>query len=221
MPYSVIIDSALGVLGAPPKRQGRFPRPGEVAEGLPVRMRRRRSTRSPSTPAGRKPARRCSRSTAPAATPATGPARRCRSPRSAPTAAASTPGTRAPRSRPTRWSRRWAWSAKGWSKTPLKGYNPPFLDGIWLHGPYLHNGSVPTLRDLLQAPREPAEGVLARLRRLRPGERRLRRPRRPKPSASAPATTRAGGATATADTTSASTCRPPDKEALLEYLKTL
>ena len=27
----------------------------------------------------------------------------------------------------------------------------PF-DGIWLRAPYLHNGSVPTLRDLLNAP---------------------------------------------------------------------
>jgi len=26
------------------------------------------------------------------------------------------------------------------------------LDGIWLRGPYLHNGSVPTLRDLLKPP---------------------------------------------------------------------
>jgi len=30
-----------------------------------------------------------------------------------------------------------------------KGYVVPFLDGIWLRAPYLHNGSVPTLRDLL------------------------------------------------------------------------
>jgi mono/diheme cytochrome c family protein len=29
------------------------------------------------------------------------------------------------------------------------GYIVPYLDGIWLRGPYLHNGSVPTLRDLL------------------------------------------------------------------------
>ncbi len=29
------------------------------------------------------------------------------------------------------------------------GYNVPHLDGIWLRAPYLHNGSVPTLRDLL------------------------------------------------------------------------
>lgn len=34
----------------------------------------------------------------------------------------------------------------------LIGYNPPFLDGVWLRAPYLHNGSVPTLRDLLQPP---------------------------------------------------------------------
>lgn len=26
------------------------------------------------------------------------------------------------------------------------------LDGIWLRAPYLHNGSVPTLRDLLEKP---------------------------------------------------------------------
>jgi hypothetical protein len=29
------------------------------------------------------------------------------------------------------------------------GYVVQFLDGIWLRGPYLHNGSVPTLQDLL------------------------------------------------------------------------
>ena len=37
------------------------------------------------------------------------------------------------------------------------GYANHPLDGIWLRGPYLHNGSVPTLRDLLDAPeRRPA-----------------------------------------------------------------
>ena len=37
------------------------------------------------------------------------------------------------------------------------GYLSPPLDGIWLRGPYLHNGSVPTLRDLLEPPeRRPA-----------------------------------------------------------------
>jgi len=32
------------------------------------------------------------------------------------------------------------------------GYASIPLDGIWLRAPYLHNGSVPTLRDLLEAP---------------------------------------------------------------------
>jgi hypothetical protein len=30
------------------------------------------------------------------------------------------------------------------------GYIAAFLDGIWLRAPYLHNGSVPTLRDMLK-----------------------------------------------------------------------
>ena len=34
------------------------------------------------------------------------------------------------------------------------GYSSPPLDGIWLRAPYLHNGSVPTLRDLLKPPGE-------------------------------------------------------------------
>lgn len=32
------------------------------------------------------------------------------------------------------------------------GYTNGLLDGIWLRAPYLHNGSVPTLRDLLKKP---------------------------------------------------------------------
>ena len=32
------------------------------------------------------------------------------------------------------------------------GYAAMPLDGLWLRGPYLHNGSVPTLRDLLEPP---------------------------------------------------------------------
>jgi hypothetical protein len=32
------------------------------------------------------------------------------------------------------------------------GYVSPPLDGIWLRAPYLHNGSVPTLDDLLKPP---------------------------------------------------------------------
>jgi mono/diheme cytochrome c family protein len=41
---------------------------------------------------------------------------------------------------------------KGLVEAPLDGYNPPFLDGLWLRAPYLHNGSVPTLRSLLEPP---------------------------------------------------------------------
>lgn len=41
---------------------------------------------------------------------------------------------------------------KGLVEEPLKGYVVPFLDGIWLRAPYLHNGSVPTLRELLEPP---------------------------------------------------------------------
>jgi len=36
----------------------------------------------------------------------------------------------------------------------LNGYVVAFLDGIWLRAPYLHNGSVPTLRDLLTTPEQ-------------------------------------------------------------------
>ncbi len=35
---------------------------------------------------------------------------------------------------------------------PQAGYVNNLLDGIWLRAPYLHNGSVPTLRDLLYEP---------------------------------------------------------------------
>jgi cytochrome c5 len=41
---------------------------------------------------------------------------------------------------------------KGLVEAPLEGYNPPFLDGLWLRAPYLHNGSVPNLRQLLEPP---------------------------------------------------------------------
>ena len=45
-------------------------------------------------------------------------------------------------------------SARGWSRRRSTATTPPFLDGIWLRAPYLHNGSVPTLRDLLKPPAE-------------------------------------------------------------------
>ena len=42
------------------------------------------------------------------------------------------------------------WKFSHFRKT--NGYAAMPLDGVWLRAPYLHNGSVPTLRDLLKPP---------------------------------------------------------------------
>ena len=39
---------------------------------------------------------------------------------------------------------------KGLVEIEPSGYIAAFLDGVWLRAPYLHNGSVPTLRDMLK-----------------------------------------------------------------------
>ena len=44
----------------------------------------------------------------------------------------------------------YAWRFTHFRKTD--GYTNMPLDGVWLRAPYLHNGSVPTLRDLLEPP---------------------------------------------------------------------
>jgi mono/diheme cytochrome c family protein len=44
----------------------------------------------------------------------------------------------------------YSWGFKNFHKT--NGYVSPPLDGVWLRAPYLHNGSVPTLVDLLTPP---------------------------------------------------------------------
>ncbi len=41
------------------------------------------------------------------------------------------------------------------SLIPEEGYIAPPLDGIWASAPYLHNGSVPTLNDLLNSQQRP------------------------------------------------------------------
>lgn len=41
------------------------------------------------------------------------------------------------------------------SFTPERGYIAPPLDGIWATAPYLHNGSIPTLEDLLNSSQRP------------------------------------------------------------------
>ena len=46
---------------------------------------------------------------------------------------------------------------QGWEFSHFRntqGYSSMPLDGVWLRAPYLHNGSVPTLRDLLAPPEE-------------------------------------------------------------------
>ncbi len=47
---------------------------------------------------------------------------------------------------------------------PQHGYVNNLLDGVWLRGPYLHNGSVPTLRDLMNKAEAPAGGPKGPLR---------------------------------------------------------
>ncbi|WP_315817482.1 c-type cytochrome [Paraflavitalea speifideaquila] len=57
-----------------------------------------------------------------------------------------------------------AWFNKSWFTQgshparlePFNGYIAPPLDGIWATGPYLHNGSVPTLEALLNSDLRPA-----------------------------------------------------------------
>jgi hypothetical protein len=51
-----------------------------------------------------------------------------------------------------------SWFAKKSPKsqlTPTNGYVAPPLDGIWATAPYLHNGSVPTLEDLMNSAKRP------------------------------------------------------------------
>ncbi len=51
-----------------------------------------------------------------------------------------------------------SWYAQGPNKAqllPNNGYIAPPLDGVWATAPYLHNGSVPTLEDLLNSPQRP------------------------------------------------------------------
>jgi hypothetical protein len=61
-----------------------------------------------------------------------------------------------------------SWRFQHFTKTD--GYANMPLDGLWARAPYLHNGSVPTLRDLLAKPPTEAEDVLqARVAELRRG----------------------------------------------------
>jgi mono/diheme cytochrome c family protein len=50
----------------------------------------------------------------------------------------------------TNYRRGYNWNFTGFRK--VDGYLAGTLDGLWLNGPYLHNGSVPNLRALLDPP---------------------------------------------------------------------
>ena len=50
----------------------------------------------------------------------------------------------------TDFGKGYKWQFSHFRKTD--GYANMPLDGLWLRAPYLHNGSVPTLRDLLKPP---------------------------------------------------------------------
>ena len=147
--YSVIIDSALGLLGAPPKSNEEFL--GHVDWMLEY-LTQRQAPKYPFAIDG-------------------GLAERGREVFVAECAAcheSARTGTVVPvdevgtsRDRIDTWNERAAREAnavvremgierKGLVEEPLRGYIAAFLDGIWIKAPYLHNGSVPTLRDLLE-----------------------------------------------------------------------
>ena len=146
--HSVIIDSALGLLGAAPRRKAEFL---EEVKWLQRYLREKEPPRFPFAIDNRLAAKGKDVFEANCAS--------ChaseRTGKRMALAAVGTDGERV-----ATWGKDNAVAAnkvvrgfgierKGLVETPLDGYNPPFLDGLWLRAPYLHNGSVPTLRDLL------------------------------------------------------------------------
>ena len=104
------------------------------------------------------------------------------------------------------------------------GYANLPLDGLWLRAPYLHNGSVPNVRDLLEPAANRAESLLSRQRRIRPRAPRVRRGR-PAPTATiaASGSTRAWRAIRNAGHEGGrygTELPAADKDALVEFLKT-
>jgi hypothetical protein len=148
--YSVIMDSALGLLGAPPKRKDEFV--GHV-KWLHEYLGNLPAPKYPFAIDQAKAAQGKSLFEANCA--------RCH--------ASERTGTRVPlqevgteKDRIDTWNHEHAKASNKVVKDmglerrglvedePLNGYIAAFLDGIWLRAPYLHNGSVPSLRDLLE-----------------------------------------------------------------------
>ncbi|MCB1961197.1 MAG: c-type cytochrome [Rhodocyclaceae bacterium] len=147
--YSVIIDSALGLLGAPPKRNEDF-----LAQ-VDWMLQYLTAARAPAYPFAIDTDMAARGKTVFDATCASCHA----SARTGTVVPVEEVGTS--RDRMDTWNEKAAYEAnkvvtdmgierEGLVEEPLRGYVAAFLDGIWLRAPYLHNGSVPTLRDLLE-----------------------------------------------------------------------
>jgi len=147
--YSVIMDSALGLLGAPPKRPDEFL---ETIQWLTDYLREKPAPEYP-FPVDQ----------ALAASGASLFAQECASCHASERTGRPVPveevGTS--RARLESWNKEAAVAANevvvemglerpGLVEETLIGYVAQHLDGIWLRAPYLHNGSVPSLRDLLE-----------------------------------------------------------------------
>lgn len=111
----------------------------------------------------------------------------------------------------------YSWRYEHFRKT--EGYVSPALDGIWLRAPYLHNGSVPNLQALLAAPEARPKTFFRGYNLYDPvnvgfvsdsGAEQFGRPF----DTSVPGNHNTGHAFG-------STLAPDEKQALLEYLKTL
>jgi mono/diheme cytochrome c family protein len=147
--YSVIIDSALGILGDRPKHKNEFL--GHI-RWLEEYLRAKQAPKYPFSIDQQKAAsgknifeNNCARCHA---SNQTG--------KPVPVAEVGTD-----RNRLDTWSKNAAIAAnkvvkdlgierKGLVEEPMVGYIAVHLDGVWLRAPYLHNGSIPTLRDLLE-----------------------------------------------------------------------
>ncbi|MCB1800277.1 MAG: hypothetical protein KDI82_01180 [Gammaproteobacteria bacterium] len=155
--YSVIIDSALGLMGAEPKDTDDFLAhidwlhdylSNQPAPAYPFAIDRERATAGAAVFESH-----CARCHA--------------SQRTGQVVALAEVGT--DRERLDTWNEKAAREANavveemgiertGLVEEPLAGYVAQFLDGIWLRAPYLHNGSVPTLYDLLLPPAQRPAG---------------------------------------------------------------
>lgn len=147
--YSVVIDSALGVLGAPPKNNGPFL---EQVDWLKAYLSELQPPKYPF----------------PIDQAKANAGKALFSAHCAGCHASDKTGTALPmadvgtdRNRLDTWNKGAAIKAnqtvkemgidrKGLVEEDLIGYHIPYLEGLWLRAPYLHNGSVPTLRDLLE-----------------------------------------------------------------------